>query len=173
MTKHIAFLRGINVGNIRIKMTDLKSAFEQMGYKEVKTWLQTGNVVFESDQSINDLKNTLEKGLSDTFHYKAYVLLYEFAVLADIIAQYPFERDENHHAYVVFIEGDAAFEELRTLSQGLGEEADRVAPGNGVLYWKVKVGETLDTAFAKTVAKTKYKRCVTVRNINTLEKMAE
>jgi uncharacterized protein (DUF1697 family) len=45
MTKYIAFLRGINVGNIRIKMADLKAMFEGLGFQEVKTYLQTGNVV--------------------------------------------------------------------------------------------------------------------------------
>ena len=65
MKKYLAFLRGINVGNIRIKMPDLKIAFLQMGFKNVATFLQTGNVVFESDKNISEIKVILEKGLSD------------------------------------------------------------------------------------------------------------
>jgi uncharacterized protein (DUF1697 family) len=169
--KYIAFLRGINVGNIRIKMTDLKSAFETMGYQEVTTYLQTGNVVFTTNESIEEIKPKLEKGLSTTFHYDAYVLLYEFEVLTNIIAQYPFEKDDTHHAYVIFVENSSFMDLLMALGKEVGEEASRIALGNGVMYWKVKIGDTLGTPFAKILSKAKFKSVVTTRNINTLEKM--
>lgn len=171
MTKYIAFLRGINVGKIRIKMTDLKLAFEDIGCEDVKTYLQTGNVVFQSGKALSDLKLLIEKGLSDTFKYEAYVLLYEFDVLSDIITRYPMERDEKHHAYVIFIDKPAIFEELKTLAGGLVDEADLIKSGDQILYWKVPVGSSLDTPFSKISAKAKYKSSVTVRNLNTLEKM--
>jgi uncharacterized protein (DUF1697 family) len=169
--KHIAFLRGINVGNIRIKMTDLKSAFETLGYQEVTTYLQTGNVVFTTNESMETIKPKLEKGLSTTFKYDAYVLLYEFEVLTNIIAQYPFEKDDTHHAYVIFVENSSSMDLLMALGKEVGEEASRIAVGNGVLYWKVKIGDTLGTPFAKILSKAKFKSVVTTRNINTLEKM--
>jgi uncharacterized protein (DUF1697 family) len=171
MTKYIAFLRGINVGNIRIKMTDLKAAFTQIGFTDVVTYLQTGNVVFDSDKTLDTIKPILEKGLSDTFKYDAYVLLYPFEVLTGIIAACPFPSSETHHNYVMFISNLVIFDELYTLSRGLGEETNLIEVGNGVLYWKVQIGKSLDTPFAKLTAKAKYKSSVTVRNINTLEKM--
>jgi len=170
MKKYIALLRGINVGNIRIKMPDLKIAFLEMGFQNAITFLQTGNVVFESDKNILEIKVILEKGLSETFHYQAFVLLYDFDVLAEIIEKYPFEKSESHHAYIVFVEGNAIFEELLTISKVMDEE---IAKGNTVLYWKVAKGESLNTPFSKITAKAKYKSTTTVRNINTLEKMLE
>lgn len=170
MKKYIAFLRGINVGNIRIKMPDLKIAFEKMGFQNAKTFLQTGNVVFDSEKNVSEIKVILEKGLSETFHYQAFVLIYEFDVLAEIIAKYPFEKDENNHAYVVFVEGEAIFEELINIAETVEEE---ISKGNTVLYWKVQKGESLNTPFSKISAKAKYKSTTTVRNINTLEKMLE
>ncbi len=171
MTKYIAFLRGINVGKIRIKMADLKAAFEKMDCKNVTTYLQTGNVVFDSGKSISELKTILEKGLSETFKYEAYVLLYDFNVLSSIIAKYPMERMDTHHAYVVFIDKPTIFEELKSLAAGLGKESDFIKIGDQILYWKVPIGQSLDTPFSKALAKAKYKSSVTVRNINTLEKM--
>ncbi|MDZ4680563.1 MAG: DUF1697 domain-containing protein [Saprospiraceae bacterium] len=171
MAKYIAFLRGINVGNIRIKMADLKSMFEEIGFQEVKIYLQTGNVVFESPKAHGELKPLLEKALSETFHYHAYVLLYPFDDLADIIAQYPMTRDEGHHAYVIFIDKPAVFEELRAIAATLGEESANIMAGNNVIYWKVLIGQSTDTPFSKASAKAKYKSSVTVRNLNTLEKM--
>lgn len=170
MKKYIAFLRGINVGNIRIKMPDLQNAFHSMGFENAETFLQTGNVVFESEKSISEIKVTLEKGLSETFHYQAFVLLYEFTALADIVKKYPFEKDENNHAYVIFVEGEVILKELMAIADGIEEE---IAEGNTVLYWKVPKGESLTTPFAKITAKAKYKSTTTVRNINTLEKMLE
>jgi uncharacterized protein (DUF1697 family) len=171
MTKFIAFLRGINVGNIRIKMTDLQLAFEKMGFTDVKTYLQTGNVVFQSDKTLAEIKPILEKGLSETFNYEAFVLLYPHNALENIIVQYPFARLETHHAYVIFIENNAIFEELNTLSHTLSEEANSIKAGHGVLYWQVKKGDSTDTPFSKILAKAKYKSSTTVRNIQTLEKM--
>ncbi|MER0441658.1 DUF1697 domain-containing protein [Emticicia sp. W12TSBA100-4] len=170
MKKYIAFLRGINVGNIRIKMHDLKNAFQEMGFQNAETYLQTGNVVFESEKNISEIKVIIEKGLTETFHYQAFVLLYDFDVLAEIVANYPFEKDEANHAYVVFVESEAVFEELATISESLEEE---IAKGNTLLYWKVPKGKSLDTPFAKITAKAKYKSTTTIRNINTLEKMLE
>jgi uncharacterized protein (DUF1697 family) len=168
MKKYLAFLRGINVGNIRIKMTDLKVAFENIGYKNVKTYLQTGNVVFESAESIENIKTILEQNLSKTFDYEAFVLLYEYELLPEIIKQYPFTKDESHHAYVIFIDSQSILEELKTLSNSLNED---IKAAENIIYWKVPKGSSLDTAFAKILAKAKYKANTTVRNINTLEKM--
>ncbi|GAB2645809.1 DUF1697 domain-containing protein [Emticicia sediminis] len=170
MKKYIAFLRGINVGNIRIKMTDLKNAFHSMGFQNTVTFLQTGNVVFESEKKNSEIKVILEKGLTETFHYQAFVLLYDFDVLDEIVAKYPFEKDESNHAYVIFVESESVFEELATIAESVDEE---IARGNTVLYWKVPKGESLNTPFSKITAKAKYKSSTTVRNINTLEKMLE
>ncbi len=170
MKKYIAFLRGINVGNIRIKMPDLENAFHRLGFQKAETFLQTGNVVFESEKDISEIKAILEKGLTEMFHYQAYVLLYDFDVLAEIVANYPFEQDEANHAYIIFVESEPVFEELAAISENLEEEINK---GNIVLYWKVPKGKSLDTPFAKITAKSKYKSTTTIRNINTLEKMLE
>lgn len=172
MKKYAAFLRGINVGNIRIKMPDLTRAFEQMGCRSVKTFLQTGNVVFESAESIDALKLTLEKGLTETFNYEAYVLLVEHTDLNNMIKSYPFSRDEQHHAYALLVQDIKVIEELLTLAQSL-ETQEEVAGGQGVLYWKCAVGETLGTPFSKILSKAKYKSTTTMRNLNTLEKMVD
>jgi uncharacterized protein (DUF1697 family) len=170
MKKQIAFLRGINVGNIRIKMPDLKLAFEKLSFQQVKTYLQTGNVVFESDNSLEEVKPILEKALSETFHYEAFVQLYDFDVLAKIVENYPHERGENHHAYIIFIDNEIIFDELKSIAENTDEP---ISSGNQVIYWKVVKGESLDTPFSKNLAKVKYKKNTTVRNINTLEKMIE
>jgi uncharacterized protein (DUF1697 family) len=101
------------------------------------------------------------------------VLLYELNTLSKIISIYPFQPKEDFHDYVIFIENKAIFEELIQLSLGLGEESKLIAAGTTELYWQVPKGSSTDTPFAKIVAKAKYKSSVTIRNINTLEKILE
>jgi len=54
--RYVALLRGINVGGISIKMNDLKASFEGLGFEDVRTILQSGNVVFTSDKDVATFK---------------------------------------------------------------------------------------------------------------------
>ena len=61
MTIYIALLRGINVGGHKIiKMADLKQAFKSIGLKQVKTYIQSGNIVFKSEEDITFLKERIQ-----------------------------------------------------------------------------------------------------------------
>lgn len=90
--------------------------------------------------------------------------------MAEIIAKYPYEREENHYAYVIFVDSEIIFEDLRSISKKTDEP---IKLGNQVINCKVVKGENLETPFSKFIAKTKYKKNTTIRNINILEKMAE
>jgi uncharacterized protein (DUF1697 family) len=154
-------------------MPELKELFESLGYSGVKTYLQSGNVVFEAEADLPELKARIENALAERFKYEAYVLLYEFGSLVDFISGYPFSRDDEHHAYCIFVEGQPALDDLRELADKTGDEKKRIAFGDGVVYWKTMKGGTLDTPFAKILAKAKFKSSTTNRNLNTLEKMVE
>src|SRR5665213_1002720 len=104
MTKYVAFLRGINVGGRIIKMAELKTCFESLGFKSVVTLLQTGNVVFDTSAKLSDLKMIIENALANKFHYPIKVQVYSFDRLKDIVAHNPFTSDNNHHSYVLFFE---------------------------------------------------------------------
>jgi uncharacterized protein (DUF1697 family) len=65
MLQYLALLRGINVGgNNIIKMTDLKAGFENIGFSDVSTYIQSGNVIFKSEEN-NKTKiiNLIERSL--------------------------------------------------------------------------------------------------------------
>jgi len=152
-------------------MADLVACCEKAGLSQVKTVLQTGNVVFESDKSEAELKKLLEDTLSKTFDYPAKVQVLSLAELQKIIDAYPFGAPKTDtHDYIIFIEN--------VLEQSLlGEEyglapGEKVAAGKGVVYWRVEKGQTLKSSFAKLLAKAKYKEFNTNRNLNTLKKIA-
>jgi uncharacterized protein (DUF1697 family) len=170
MSKYVAFLRGINVANRIIKMADLKVCFEKAGYKNVKTLLQSGNVIFESEKNASQLKKEIEETLTRTFNYPAKAQVLNLEKLNQIINDYPFgEATSVQHDYVIFMENG--------LEKDLVNETCELAPGeqvqagNSVVYWRVDKGSTLVSNFAKLLTKAKYKNFNTNRNIKTLQKI--
>jgi len=62
--KYIALLRGINVGNsAKVNMKELKARFEEAGFRGVSTYINSGNVIFESDGDRRELRTLVEKML--------------------------------------------------------------------------------------------------------------
>ncbi|TQF73523.1 DUF1697 domain-containing protein [Rhodococcus spelaei] len=174
MARYVALLRGVNVGGINIKMADLKAAIVALGLANVKTVLASGNVVFDTDRTdFAGLKSDIESCLRRTFGYEAWIVLLDQPTLARIVEDFPFEADrEGWHPYVLLSSDPAALDELyanaETLELAPGE---RVQLGDGVLYWHVERGQTLDSPFGKSTGKAKYKSSTTNRNLRTLRKL--
>jgi len=76
MNIRIAILRGINVGGKRkILMADLKSMCEKLGLKNVETYIQSGNLIFNSDRQNSELENDLEKAITEKFGFDVPVIV--------------------------------------------------------------------------------------------------
>lgn len=96
MAVFIALLKGINVGKSRrISMADLKQAFEELGLRHVETYIQSGNVIFESDDETDDiLRKKIEKQIETSFGFEAIVVLRTAAELEKLIEECPFSAEE-------------------------------------------------------------------------------
>ena len=76
MNRKIAILRGINVGGKRkILMADLKSLCEKLGWKNVNTYIQSGNLIFDSNKQNVELENVLEKVIKEQFEFDVPVIV--------------------------------------------------------------------------------------------------
>jgi uncharacterized protein (DUF1697 family) len=169
MTKYVVFLRGVNVGGRTIKMDDLRANLEKAGFKDAKTYLQSGNVVLQSDKDESDLKQRIEKLLAKTYNYPAKAQVVSLENLQEIVAGNPFgNAPKDYHQYVIFLENDLEAPLIAEAGKMLEEQ---VETGQGVVYWKVQKGMSLKSKFAKLLTKSKYKEFNTVRNINTLQKI--
>ena len=168
--RYVIFLRGINVGNLRIKMVDLKETVEAEGYKNVHTILQSGNIVLESDKSSNYIKQNLENVISQRFNYDAKLQILSFEKLNNIINDYPFDEKPGFHKYVIFFENNLDLDALKDI-QNLALEDEYLAHGDSVIYWQIEKGHTLTNDFAKLLNKTKYKKFNTNRNMNTIKRI--
>lgn len=108
MIKYMAFLRGINVGGKNlIKMERLKSLFESVGFENVKTYIQSGNVIFEpTENSKEKIIKRIEKELNKYFGESVLVFLRTFAEIEAIVKYNPFAKIKIAHStklYVSFI----------------------------------------------------------------------
>ncbi|MDF2535395.1 MAG: cytoplasmic protein [Bacillales bacterium] len=95
---YIAFFRGINVGKNRIKMDDLRSMFESLGFTNVRTYIQSGNVLFESDLSLKEIIENLEKKYTMTFGFSSTLVLRTKDELENILNNLPFTKDKIEEA---------------------------------------------------------------------------
>ena len=90
---------------------------------------------------------------------------------APIVDAYPFEREvEGYQSYVTFVADAAVLDELAALGEGAGPD-EKISRGDGVIYWQVPKGATLDSTIGKTMGKPRYKSSTTTRNLRTLAKV--
>lgn len=94
MTRYVALLRGINVGGYRlIRMDELARIFSAAGLKHVRTYIQSGNVVFDSTETNSELLNKrIEKKLATALGYEVKVLLRPLVKLERTVKRNPFNR---------------------------------------------------------------------------------
>jgi uncharacterized protein (DUF1697 family) len=179
MPIYIALLRGINVGgNKQIKMEALRALFESLGYGGAKTLLQSGNVVFASDENdVPELTQQIEAGIEDTFGFHSDIILRTAAELRSIIAHLPFaaDRELDPSKLTVSFFADAldaaAVESIQELMATYkGPEELHIAERELYIYYPEGMGRSkLGEAFARK----KLNRSGTVRNWNTINKLAD
>lgn len=169
--RHVMFLRGINVGGIKVPMRALKECLSTLGFEDIVTYLQTGNVIFSSPLSEAELKPLIEQSLNASFNYEAFVLLFPQNSVKEVVDNCPFAVDEQSHRYALFCGSLEVKKELLSYSKTLDSTIEEIAAGKNVVYWRVPKGSSTDTTFSKIIAKPKYKAMTTNRNLNTLEKM--
>ncbi|MFF9771095.1 DUF1697 domain-containing protein [Streptomyces sp. NPDC014636] len=128
MTKHIALLRGINVGgHAKIAMKDLRGLFADMGFAAVRTYLQSGNVVFSAPDPQNpaELAVRIEKRVAEDLGVSLTVLLRSADSLARTLAANPYlgREDDPVKLYVTFLAEEPTAEQAARLEVPAGETA--------------------------------------------------
>jgi len=174
MNQYVALLRGINVGGKNIiKMTDLAASFETLGFTNVRTYIQSGNVLFvtrESNQAY--LASMIEAGLSKTFNYDSRVVVRSYEALRDVVTQAPEGFGDDPAAYrydVIFLK------ELLTAAEAIEgitmkEGVDQVTAGEGVLYASRLISRATQSHLSRITGLPIYPY-LTIRNWNTTTRL--
>ena len=171
MARFAAFLRGVNVGGVNLKMAEVASALTDAGFTDVRTVLASGNVLLNSASGVAAVRKKAEAALREKFGYDAWVLAYDIDTVRAIDEAYPFEREvDGYQSYVTFVTDAAVLDELAALADSTGR-SEKISRSDGVLYWQVPKGATLDSTIGKTMGKPRYKSSTTTRNLRTLAKV--
>lgn len=168
--QYLALLRGINVGgNNVIRMADLKECFEKAGFSDVKTYIQSGNVIFRSEEKENEsLVFLIEKELSDRFSYSSRIVLVTHSQLNDIIKEAPpgFGEDPSEYRYdVIFLRNKLMPADL-IYSLRIKEGVDSVFAGNHTLYFSRLISRAAQSHLKYLLNHPVYRQ-LTIRNWNT------
>jgi len=168
---YCAFLRGVNVKGTNMKMAEVGQVFKNADMEEVASVLASGNIIFSSDRTPSELRQILEKAMSDYFSYEAFLFIKSKEEIENFWNGNPFERNNDFHIYS-FI-GNAGVENIlmQEFENSLKAENEDAQIVNEIFYWQVPKGSTLDSGFGKILGKKSLKDQFTSRNINTFEKI--
>ncbi|WP_042348605.1 DUF1697 domain-containing protein [Bacillus massiliigorillae] len=174
MEKYIALLRGINVGGKnKISMAVLKMAFEENGFLDVITYINSGNVIFSSDiQDKSELIRKCESTIADKFMLSIPVTILSVKDLSDTLENAPawWNIDKESINYAIFVIPPVRVEEVFA---GVGEakpEYEKVAHRGSVIFWSAPL-KTFSRARWSKIASSSVNNNVTIRNANTVNKL--
>jgi uncharacterized protein (DUF1697 family) len=164
MTRYVALLRAVNVGGTgKLPMSVLKSICEKAGFGKVRTYIASGNVVFESRDNEKRVKATLEGALAGYAGKPVGVLVRTALELADVLANNPFPDAAPNRTVVIFLDKPPMANALERIT---GKNGEDVRLGQREIY--VHYGDGM----ASSKLKIPDARAGTARNINTVSKLA-
>ena len=169
--KYVAFLRAINVGGKNlVRMADVRACLEELGLEGVRTYIQSGNILFESDLAgVGRLTSKIEQAYSATFHHNAPVFLRSETQLRRIVTQAPkaWKNGDQLRKNVAFLRRPL------TAAQVLGHfqprpGVDSAQAGDDVVYMSTLISRRSQSGFPKIVGTPIY-RDMTIRNFSTCQ----
>ncbi len=176
MKTYIALLRGINVsGHKKVPMADLRSMLRKMGFQDISTYIQSGNVVFSSDESnSHTLEKQIKQRIQGTFGFEVPVLVKSIAEFKKIIQQNPFteaESLEKNQVYFVLLR-DRPLQERVAVFQKEEFKNEKFEVTEGCVYLLCQNGYGR-AKLNNNLVEQKLKVEATTRNYRTMAKLLE
>jgi uncharacterized protein (DUF1697 family) len=176
MKQYVALLLGVNVGgNRKVPMVELKKVFEDLGFENIKTLLNTGNVVFDAESKEEEmLKEKIENELKSSFGFDLSIILIPMVELQKLVAKDPFKNitvAKNTRLYVTFLS-----EQVTTTLKIPYESEDRsfriLEVIDSAVISVLELSEQNKTTDAMNIFGKEFGKKITTRNWNTVKKIA-
>ena len=168
-TRYVALLRGINVGGRNmIAMADLREAFEADGYQAVNTYIQSGNVLFESAAPRRSLEDDIEAMLERRFGVPLVVVVRSHAQLHNVVDRAPDRfgsEPDIYHSDVIFLKAELSAQQAMRVVE-LRQGVDHAWPGTGVVYFARLSERRAQSRMGRIVGTPQYQR-MTIRSWKT------
>ena len=174
-TVFVALLRGVNVGgNNIIKMSSLKTSFEKIGFTEVSTYINSGNILFKAkERDARKLERKIEALLSEAYKLGCKVVVRSLSEMATLVENLPknWDGDKQWKYNVIFlrhsIDSEKVLDELAPKP-----DIEQVVYYPGTLLWSARIRDLSRTTMLK-LSSQKIFQDMTVRNTNTTRKLYE
>lgn len=172
--KYIALLRGINVsGKNKILMADLKKLFEDLGFSNPKTYIQTGNVIFNSSINNDELKTIIENGIKNSFDLNIKVIIKAEEQINEVLKKNPFVQDleKNERVYITLLAKKPSDEKIEKLNS-LSNNVDEFKVIEDVVYILCRKGFA-ESLFSNNFLEKSLVVDSTTRNLDTMNKLGK
>lgn len=175
MKKYIALLRGINVGgNSKVEMPRLKKVFEELGFSGVSTYINSGNVIFETnkDDDVSLVVKKIEKALLEIFGFKIRIVVRDIKNIQKLCKDIPAEwkNDEDQKTDILFLWDE--FDNKKSIDLIKTTSVDNLKYTDGAIIWNIKRVDQNKSGMKKFIGTEVYKN-MTARNVNTVRKLGE
>lgn len=174
MPRHIAFLRAINVGGHNVTMEQLRGLFEALGFKEVETFLASGNVIFRANSSnTRTLQQRIEDHLLASLGYEVKTFIRNDSEVAGIATYKPFRKSQvrSAGAFCVGFLVEPLQAGAKKFLMALKSEIDDFHVNGREVYWLCKKKQS-ESKFSNTLFEKTTSARVTFRGMNTIVKLA-
>ncbi len=172
--KYIALLRGINAGRARrVEMKKLKALFESLGYLNVVTYINSGNVIFETDGEQINIRSAIEEGLKNEFGFEIPTLVktqMQIKQIADAIPQ-SWKNDSEHKTDVAYLFPEIDYETIMDELPVKKEFLD-IRYFDGAVFWNVD-RKNYNKSHLNKIISHKIYQFMTVRNVNSARFLAQ
>ncbi len=174
MTKYIALLRGINVGGKRkILMKDLKLLFKNLGFKNISTYIQTGNVFFSSEKTKKEISPKIKTEIFKQFAFNVPVIIRTTKEMNTAFLSNPFvKRHALEKLHLTFLNQSPTQEKIKALKELTSKSPDQfeIIGKNAFILCQDKYHKSkLSNSFFEK----KLNVTTTTRNWKTLAKLVE
>ena len=166
---YAVFLRGVNVGGLRIQMQALRQAAEQAGFAGARTLLNSGNLLLQAAEDAEVVRARVDGLLRALTGQSVPFMLRSMPQLEALLQEDATEQAGYHH-YLLFCERPL-LQELAALYEAYpGLPGERLFGAGQDLHWIVQEGRTLEGFGSKALGSAKYKALLTSRNLRTVQK---
>lgn len=173
MIKYVAFLRAVNVGGHHlVKMEHLRALFASMNFGNVKTYIQSGNVIFESPERDADaLAGKIERELKESLGFEVKTMPRTFSEIEAVVRHHPFKEPETDaKVYICFLsaEPDAGRKDSML---SLANDFEVFHFRNREMYCLIRPNNPVKELFSNNFIEKRLKVSATTRNVTTVNKI--
>lgn len=176
MGKYIAFLRGINVGGKnKVSMPELTKLFEQNGFDDVVTYINSGNIIFSSESTDEKkIKEGCEALVVNEFQLNIPVTIVSVKDLTAALDHAPtwWDQDKESKHNAIFVIPPVTVDEVFAQVGATKPEYEKVDCYGSIIFWSAPLETFSRTRWSKIVGSSVYDS-ITIRNANTVKKLLQ